>query len=465
MSRSASNLVLRVQNLQQITLQGLDLEVQSGENVAIIGPSGSGKSILLRCILGLMASESGTIQVLNESMDGRPVNRPGVGVAFQEPGLFDGLTVAENLQLASEEELPDQRFRELLVDVGLEQVDLDTSPAVLSGGQQKRVALARAFLRGNRILILDEPTSGLDPGSIREVVSLLSRKTEDRTLLLITHNYEVALSLCERVLLLDQGQLEDVTPSAATEDQAVDHLETALSTASAPDTDSDPERPSKGWGTFAALWSFLRRSVPLSAAIMAVLGILLVVQTADLGFIDISRYVPEAVVNSIFRELAPLVIGLLLAGRLGAEMASEVAGMRYSAQLDSMRVLGISPVRKLLVPNAIASAITFPVNILLGAFLAAAGGAWVAQFPWSGLSISVTRFRLLAQEALTPLLVGSALVKGICMGASVAIVCYLIGSRAVRSAAQLGTAVTQAVFAGSITVILIDFLFSWLLFA
>jgi len=146
-------------------------------------------------------------------------------------------------------------------------------------------------------------------------------------------------------------------------------------------------------------------------------------------------------------------------------MASEVAGMRYSAQLDSMRMLGISPVRKLLVPNAIASAITFPVNILLGAFLAAAGGAWVAQFPWSGLSISVTRFRYLAQEALTPLLIGSALMKGICMGASVAIVCYVIGSRAVRSAAQLGTAVTQAVFAGSITVILIDFLFSWLLFA
>jgi phospholipid/cholesterol/gamma-HCH transport system permease protein len=198
---------------------------------------------------------------------------------------------------------------------------------------------------------------------------------------------------------------------------------------------------------------------------MAVLGVLLVVQTAGLGFIDISRYVPEAVVNSVFRELAPLVIGLLLAGRLGAEMASEVAGMRYSAQLDSMRVLGISPVKKLLIPNMIASAITFPINVLLGAFLAAAGGAWIAQFPWSGLSIGVARFRYLAQEALTPLLIGSAALKGICMGVSVALVCYVIGSRAVRSAAQLGAAVTQAVFAGSVTVILIDFLFSWLFFS
>jgi phospholipid/cholesterol/gamma-HCH transport system permease protein len=146
-------------------------------------------------------------------------------------------------------------------------------------------------------------------------------------------------------------------------------------------------------------------------------------------------------------------------------MASEVAGMRYSAQLDSMRVLGISPLRKLLVPNAIASAITFPVNILLGAVLAVAGGAWVAQFPWSGLSITVTRFRYLAQDALTPLLLGSVVVKGICMGACVAIVCYVIGSRSVRSAAQLGSTVTQAVFAGSVTIILIDFLFSWLLFS
>jgi phospholipid/cholesterol/gamma-HCH transport system ATP-binding protein len=466
MSKPAAPPILQAQNLRKITLQSLNLEIRGAENVAIIGPSGSGKSILLRCLLGLMTLDSGSVQILDHSVDGRPVTLSGVGVAFQEPGLFDGLTVAENLQLASEAELPNRRFRDLLSEVGLEQVNLDASSTVLSGGQQKRVALARAFLHGNELLVLDEPTSGLDPGSIREVVSLLQEKTRTRSLLLITHDYEVALALSDRVLLLDEGRLREVTPEAKTEEQAVEHLETALRTAEAPDVDSEPApSSSRGWGVWAALRSFLWRSVPLTAAIMAVLGVLLVVQTAGLGFIDISRYVPEAVVNSVFRELAPLVIGLLLAGRLGAEMASEVAGMRYSAQLDSMHVLGISPVKKLLIPNMIASAITFPINVLLGAFLAAAGGAWIAQFPWSGLSIGVTRFRYLAQEALTPLLVGAAALKGICMGVGVALVCYGIGSRAVRSAAQLGTAVTQAVFAGSVTVILIDFLFSWLFFS
>lgn len=183
-------------------LRDLDLCVHRGERVAIIGSSGSGKSKLLECILGLRRPDAGAIELMGHAVTGRPLALEGLGVAFQEHGLFDDWTIRENLTLVragGEAPPPKQGFavdgepspgaagtadradvESLLTEVGLANVlALDATPARLSGGQKKRLALLRALMRGTELLVLDEPTSGLDPQDSSGVCEFLARRLEE----------------------------------------------------------------------------------------------------------------------------------------------------------------------------------------------------------------------------------------------------------------------------------------------
>lgn len=200
-------------------LNGFSLDLYDGENLVIVGRSGSGKSVLLKCIVRLLEPDSGALEVL-----GQPVPqlsqyemdhlRTEVGFLFQGSALYDSMTVRENL------EFPLRRHPEKMKghDVGtlitstLESVGLahtvDMMPEELSGGMQRRIALARTLILRPRIILYDEPTSGLDPITAKEIIELMLRIQEEyhTAALIITHDMDCARVIANRMIILIDGK-------------------------------------------------------------------------------------------------------------------------------------------------------------------------------------------------------------------------------------------------------------------
>ena len=201
-------------------LKGIDLNVQPGEVIAIIGKSGSGKSTLLRCINGLETFQHGGLTVQGQALDysdpsAMRVLRQQVGMIFQSFNLFPHLTVGKNIQLApglvkqlsvTETET---KARQLLARVGLAE-KYDAFPDQLSGGQQQRVAIARALAMSPGILLCDEITSALDPELVGEVLAVVeSLAKEGMTLLMVTHEMNFARKVSNRVIFMHQGLVHE----------------------------------------------------------------------------------------------------------------------------------------------------------------------------------------------------------------------------------------------------------------
>jgi phospholipid/cholesterol/gamma-HCH transport system ATP-binding protein len=200
-------------------LRGLDLTIRSGESLTIIGGSGSGKSVLLRLIIGLLKPEAG--QILLEGQDIVPLRerellqvRRKVGMVFQGSALFDSLSVGENVGYAlrehttRDEEQIRARVREVLDLVGLGAIET-MSPGELSGGMRKRVAVARAIALPPRILLYDEPTTGLDPSNVEKVNELILdlKGKLGVTSVVVTHDMPSALKVSDRLAMLHEGRI------------------------------------------------------------------------------------------------------------------------------------------------------------------------------------------------------------------------------------------------------------------
>lgn len=200
-------------------LRGLDLTIDDGETMVVIGASGCGKSVMLKCIIGLLKVDSGAIMV-----DGKDVTQIGVkelyglrkrfGMVFQSSALFDSLSVGENLSLALREHTdnPSERIGEIVEEklglVGLSGTE-HLRPAELSGGMKKRVAIARAIVMEPDYVLYDEPTTGLDPITadriddlIRDLQSKLSITT-----IAVTHDMKSAYKIADRIAMLHQGKI------------------------------------------------------------------------------------------------------------------------------------------------------------------------------------------------------------------------------------------------------------------
>lgn len=207
-------------------LAGVDLVVQTGETMSVVGHSGTGKSVLLKTTIGLITPDYGDVRIDGESVhhsDRRTLERlrRKVGYVFQNAALFDSMTVFENVsQGLPEEELKRLRFREVLRRVAgaLELVNLDPRavlsklPAELSGGMRKRVGLARAIVGRPEILLYDEPVTGLDPVNGAVVHQLIQHLAEELgvTSIIVTHDIEGTLPISDRVAMLDQGRIRFV---------------------------------------------------------------------------------------------------------------------------------------------------------------------------------------------------------------------------------------------------------------
>ena len=223
-SQTSKTVMIKIKDLKKSfgdnqVLNGFNMELYEGENLVVMGKSGSGKSVMIKCLVGLMESDSGSVEVMGSDI--AKLNqgdldelRTDIGFLFQGSALYDSMTVRENL------EFPLRRHRnrfgdikdttQLIIDtlksVGLEHT-MDLMPVELSGGMKRRIALARTLILRPKIILYDEPTSGLDPITSKEIIGLM-RDVQEKyktSALIITHDVDCARVLSERMILLVDG--------------------------------------------------------------------------------------------------------------------------------------------------------------------------------------------------------------------------------------------------------------------
>jgi phospholipid/cholesterol/gamma-HCH transport system ATP-binding protein len=199
-------------------LRGIDLHVNKGENLVILGKSGTGKSVLIKCLVGLEWPDSGTIDILGQdisTLNYGEMNalRLRIGFLFQNAALYDSMTVRENLNFPlrqHKKKMPqkekDALIMEMLENVGLAD-SVDQLPSRLSGGQSKRIGLARTLILHPEIMLYDEPTTGLDTGTAKEISELIcyTKKKFNISSITITHDMACAKMTADRIILLKDG--------------------------------------------------------------------------------------------------------------------------------------------------------------------------------------------------------------------------------------------------------------------
>jgi phospholipid/cholesterol/gamma-HCH transport system ATP-binding protein len=223
-TQNASEVMASIRDLRKSfgdrdVLKGVNLDLYKTENLVILGRSGTGKSVLIKCMVGLIKPDSGTINILGKevfSLNMKELNdlRLQIGFSFQGSALYDSMTVRENLEFPLRRNLGITRRNEMhemvmnaLEDVGLAHT-VDQMPAELSGGMRKRVGIARTLILKPKIMLYDEPTSGLDPITAMEINDLIlsMREKYKMSSIIITHDISSAKHTSDRIVALIDGQ-------------------------------------------------------------------------------------------------------------------------------------------------------------------------------------------------------------------------------------------------------------------
>jgi len=208
-------------------LNGIDLQIAEGERVVVIGPSGTGKSTLLRCLNFLDVPQAGTIRIGDVTVDAAKARKADIlalrrrtAMVFQNYALFANKTAKENIMeaLVTVQKRPkdeaEQRALSVLAETGLAD-KADSFPAALSGGQQQRVGIGRAMALDADLMLFDEPTSALDPEWVGEVLDLMRRVAEkQQTMLIVTHEIQFAREIADRIVFMDEGRIVEQGPPA-----------------------------------------------------------------------------------------------------------------------------------------------------------------------------------------------------------------------------------------------------------
>jgi len=221
----SDNLVIDIKNLSkgfgnQVVLNNLSLQLFNGENLVVLGKSGSGKSVLIKCIVRLLLSDKGIIKVLGKDINnlsriGIGKLRTKIGYLFQSGALYDSMTVKQNLEFPlrrikknlSMNEMS-EKVKEVLDHVGLSDA-IDKMPSQLSGGMRKRISLARTIIVDPLVMLYDEPTTGLDPVTSDEISSLINavQKKYKTSSIIITHDIVCARATANRIIMIHDGKV------------------------------------------------------------------------------------------------------------------------------------------------------------------------------------------------------------------------------------------------------------------
>jgi len=224
-AKKSKEQVIEINNLKisfgkQAVLKDVSLQLFNGENLVVLGKSGSGKSVLIKCIVGLLNFDGGSINVLGENVsdlkrEGLGELRKKIGFLFQSGALYDSMTVKQNLEFPlrrirknlTQQEM-DEKIKEVLENVGLSDA-LNKMPSQLSGGMRKRISLARTIVVDPLIMLYDEPTTGLDPVTSDEISLLINevQKKYKTASIIITHDIECARNTADRVIMLQDGEV------------------------------------------------------------------------------------------------------------------------------------------------------------------------------------------------------------------------------------------------------------------
>jgi len=217
--------VIEIDNLRKgfedmEVLKNLSMKLYDGESLVVLGKSGSGKSVLIKCIVSLLVPDEGTITIFGENVNtltrkGLAEMRKKIGFLFQSGALYDSMTIKENLEFPlrrikknlSQKEI-DKKVEEALENVGLSDT-LNKMPSQLSGGMRKRVSLARTIVVDPMIMLYDEPTTGLDPVTSDEISALINQvqKKYKTSSIIITHDIECARATADRLIMLSDGEV------------------------------------------------------------------------------------------------------------------------------------------------------------------------------------------------------------------------------------------------------------------
>ena len=205
----------------QHVLRGLDIEIKANTITCIMGGSGSGKSVFMKCLIGLLQPDAGEIIIDGQSIIGKPMKvlneiKKKIGMLFQDAALFDDMNVFENVAfpLVEHTQTPDDEIQDRVIaklqEVGLENIE-HKLPSELSGGMRKRVGLARALMLDPKIVFFDEPTTGLDPIMTSQIGDLIlqTHQRYDVTFIIINHDVNLSYKVAEEIVMFDQGVVAD----------------------------------------------------------------------------------------------------------------------------------------------------------------------------------------------------------------------------------------------------------------
>lgn len=414
---------------QRRLLDSVDAEFPAGKISLVVGPSGVGKSILLKVIAGLLTKQTEGIQIRGEVMLGNRAAAPGnAGVVFQSFALLDELTPLENVDFAREAGLRDVAGRSAEQWLEELQVPSDVPTSRLSGGQRQRLALARTLANDPPVLLYDEPTSGLDPATARRVTELIqtTHQRHHKTSIVVTHDYLSLLPIADQVFLFDPQEKRLLEIPRAEWIQLTERLESL--TASAP-MFSVPSAPAQNpvtraiqrvrrfaesttellvsaavalasllptwrswkWGARFCWHYLLLVAGPTAIAYLFMAGLIngFVTTYFTFEFFPFAVYTEPLLIEellkaigfAIYRIFCPILACILIAARCGAAVTADVGGRQFGNQIEAMQTLGASPRSYLLTPIMWAFLVGTPLLVYVCFY--ASTLASLLSFAWS----------------------------------------------------------------------------------
>ncbi len=508
------NIKIKLENLSRSfnnkpVISNLNLEIRKGEFLVLLGRSGSGKSVLMKLMLGLLVPDEGRIVIDNQdiwklSKKRRLMIAENLGVVFQGGALFNDMTVRENLKaaLSDQTEQPEKLIEDIAESCNFDLDLIDGLPHELSGGLKQRAAAARALIREPDLLFFDEPTSGLDPMNSETISNFIRQCHEKKntTSVMITHDMRSAAIAADRILYLDRRKRtcielineaelaklrsgddpvkkveesirekielktsekgEKIQPAGRHEKSAVKllteqtasvfstigHLFTSLGRLR---LSSPPEK------TLSCLSNVIIQSLPLIITSGFLIGLALILST----IVGLAEYGAEHEASKILgatlvREVGPILAALLLAGRIGASIASDIGLRTTGKDFDAWRTMGKDPDELFYTPLFISIIIGFPILLIVvdaaGYFGGLAGYAGI--YGYSAVGFKAGFFELINWNDVL-----CTFIKGLIFGHIILSIAYQAGMDVLPPARTIGKQVTHAVVAASLVVIAANF--------